>query len=233
MVIQHRELSKLKSTYVDALPAAVDPTTGRVHTSYSQTGAVTGRLSSSNPNLQNIPIRTEEGRRIRKGFIAAPGQRPALGGLLADRAAHRGAHGPRRGHAGGLPRRAGHPRHDRRRHLQRPAGRGHQGDAAARQGHQLRSDLRHVGLRAHARHRAHAGRGRELRQGLLRAVPRRQEVPGWHPQVGRAGGLRGDAAGAAPLLHAAGQRRRQRARSATGRSARPSTRPSRAPPRTS
>ncbi|HEY5983895.1 MAG TPA: DNA polymerase, partial [Anaerolineales bacterium] len=73
MVIQHRELSKLKSTYVDALPAAVDARTGRVHTSYSQTGAVTGRLSSSNPNLQNIPIRTEEGRRIRKGFIAAPG----------------------------------------------------------------------------------------------------------------------------------------------------------------
>ncbi len=70
-VIEHRELSKLKSTYVDALPAAVDSKTGRVHTSYSQTGAVTGRLSSSNPNLQNIPIRTEEGRRVRNGFIAA------------------------------------------------------------------------------------------------------------------------------------------------------------------
>ncbi len=72
-VIEHRELSKLKSTYVDALPAAVDPNTGRVHTSYSQIGAVTGRLSSSNPNLQNIPIRTEEGRRVRRGFIAAKG----------------------------------------------------------------------------------------------------------------------------------------------------------------
>ncbi len=72
-LLEYRELSKLKSTYVDALPASVDPQTGRVHTSYSQTGAVTGRLSSSNPNLQNIPIRTEEGRRIRKGFIAAPG----------------------------------------------------------------------------------------------------------------------------------------------------------------
>ncbi len=72
-VIEHRELSKLKSTYVDALPAAVDSHTGRVHTSYSQTGAVTGRLSSSNPNLQNIPIRTEEGRRVRNGFIAAGG----------------------------------------------------------------------------------------------------------------------------------------------------------------
>jgi len=72
-VLEHRELSKLKSTYVDALPSAVDAVTGRVHTSYSQTAVVTGRLSSSNPNLQNIPIRTEESRRVRKGFIAAPG----------------------------------------------------------------------------------------------------------------------------------------------------------------
>jgi DNA polymerase-1 len=72
-IIEHRELSKLQSTYVEALPAAVDPITGRVHTSFSQTGAVTGRLSSSNPNLQNIPIRTEQGRRIRNGFIAPKG----------------------------------------------------------------------------------------------------------------------------------------------------------------
>ncbi|MCB0118638.1 MAG: DNA polymerase I, partial [Anaerolineales bacterium] len=69
-VLEHRELSKLKSTYVDALPAAVDANTGRVHTSYSQIGAVTGRLSSNNPNLQNIPIRTDTGRRVRNGFIA-------------------------------------------------------------------------------------------------------------------------------------------------------------------
>jgi len=73
LVLEHRELSKIKSTYVDALPPAINPNTGRVHTSYSQIGAVTGRLSSSNPNLQNIPIRTEEGRRIRNGFIAAKG----------------------------------------------------------------------------------------------------------------------------------------------------------------
>lgn len=72
-VLEHRELSKLKSTYLDSLPNAVNPTTGRVHTSFSQTGAVTGRLSSSNPNLQNIPIRTAEGRRVRNGFIAGPG----------------------------------------------------------------------------------------------------------------------------------------------------------------
>jgi DNA polymerase-1 len=70
MILEHRELSKIKSTYVDALQAALNEDTGCVHTSYSQTGAVTGRLSSSNPNLQNIPIRTEEGRRIRHGFVA-------------------------------------------------------------------------------------------------------------------------------------------------------------------
>ena len=70
MMLNYRELSKLKSTYVDALPPSVDGNTGRVHTSYSQIGAVTGRISSNNPNLQNIPIRTEEGRRIRNGFVA-------------------------------------------------------------------------------------------------------------------------------------------------------------------
>ena len=73
MILEHRELSKIKSTYVDALQAALNSETGCVHTSYSQTGAVTGRLSSSNPNLQNIPIRTEEGRRIRHGFVATKG----------------------------------------------------------------------------------------------------------------------------------------------------------------
>jgi len=72
-ILEHRELSKLKSTYVDALPAAINPTTGRVHTSYSQIGAVTGRLSSNNPNLQNIPIRTETGRKVRNGFTADKG----------------------------------------------------------------------------------------------------------------------------------------------------------------
>lgn len=73
LVLEHRELSKLKSTYVDALQAALNSETGCVHTSYSQIGAVTGRLSSSDPNLQNIPIRTEEGRRLRHGFVAGEG----------------------------------------------------------------------------------------------------------------------------------------------------------------
>ncbi len=71
-IVEYRTLSKLKSTYVDALPALVRPDTGRVHTNFNQTVASTGRLSSSDPNLQNIPIRTEFSRQIRKAFIAEP-----------------------------------------------------------------------------------------------------------------------------------------------------------------
>lgn len=72
-VLDWRQLSKLKSTYTDALQAQINPNTGRVHTSYSLTGAQTGRLSSTDPNLQNIPIRTETGRQIRHAFVAEPG----------------------------------------------------------------------------------------------------------------------------------------------------------------
>lgn len=74
-ILEYRELAKLKSTYVDALPQQINPRTGRVHTSYNQTGSVTGRLASSDPNLQNIPTRTETGRLVRNAFIAAPGYR--------------------------------------------------------------------------------------------------------------------------------------------------------------
>jgi DNA polymerase-1 len=73
ILLDYRGLSKLKSTYTDKLPKMVDPTTGRVHTNYAQAVAVTGRLASNDPNLQNIPIRTAEGRRIREAFIAPPG----------------------------------------------------------------------------------------------------------------------------------------------------------------
>ena len=73
LILRYRTISKLKSTYLDALVKMVDPSTGRIHTSYNQTVAATGRLSSSDPNLQNIPIRGEEGREIRKGFVAENG----------------------------------------------------------------------------------------------------------------------------------------------------------------
>jgi DNA polymerase-1 len=73
LIIEHRGLSKLKSTYTDRLPEQIQPSTGRVHTSYHQAVTSTGRLSSSDPNLQNIPIRTPEGRRIRQAFVAPPG----------------------------------------------------------------------------------------------------------------------------------------------------------------
>jgi DNA polymerase-1 len=75
LILEYRSYSKLKSTYTDKLPRAQNPRTGRVHTSFAQAGAVTGRLASSEPNLQNIPVRTEEGRRIRAAFIAPPGHR--------------------------------------------------------------------------------------------------------------------------------------------------------------
>ena len=69
LILEHRQLAKLKSTYVDALPLMVNPNTNRVHTSYNQIGAATGRLSSTDPNLQNIPVRTQVGRQVRKAFV--------------------------------------------------------------------------------------------------------------------------------------------------------------------
>ena len=75
VILEHRGLAKLKSTYTDKLPTMINPATKRIHTSYHQAGTATGRLSSSDPNLQNIPIRTAEGRRVRQAFIASPGSK--------------------------------------------------------------------------------------------------------------------------------------------------------------
>ncbi|HET7376006.1 MAG TPA: DNA polymerase, partial [Anaerolineae bacterium] len=73
LILEHRQLSKIKGTYLDALPKLINPETGRVHTSFNQTGAVSGRIASQDPNLQNIPIRTELGREVRRGFIVEKG----------------------------------------------------------------------------------------------------------------------------------------------------------------
>ena len=73
LILEYRELSKLKSTYVNTLPEQINPKTGRIHSSFNQTGSVTGRLASSDPNLQNIPTRTELGKQVREGFVAGPG----------------------------------------------------------------------------------------------------------------------------------------------------------------
>ena len=81
-ILEHRQLSKIKSTYVDALPSLVNPETGRIHTKYNQTGSATGRVSSNDPNVQNIPVRTELGRRVRKAFIAPDAPESSL--LAAD-----------------------------------------------------------------------------------------------------------------------------------------------------
>ena len=105
LIMNYRALAKLKSTYTDKLPAQRNPRTGRVHTSYHQAVAATGRLSSHDPNLQNIPIRTPEGRRIRQAFVAPPGYRDRRRRLLADRAADHGAPLRRRGTAARLCRR--------------------------------------------------------------------------------------------------------------------------------
>ena len=81
-ILEYRQLSKIKSTYVDALPTLVNPATGRIHTSYNQTGSATGRVSSNDPNVQNIPVRTELGRRVRRAFIAGAAPERCL--LAAD-----------------------------------------------------------------------------------------------------------------------------------------------------
>ena len=112
VALDWRLLSKLKSTYTDTLIEQINPATGRVHTAYSMTGAQTGRLSSNEPNLQNIPVRTEEGRKIRDAFVAADGLPPGLPRLLADRAAHRRSRRRHRAADRGVQGRRRHPRDD-------------------------------------------------------------------------------------------------------------------------
>ena len=192
IILEYRGLAKLRSTYTEKLPEQIDPKTGRVHTSYHQAVAVTGRLSSSDPNLQNIPIRTAEGRRIRQAFIAPKGhvllaadysqiELRIMAHLSGDESLRRAfaeegdIHRATAG--GGLRRRA-------RQGHERPAPRG--------EGDQFRADLRHVGVRPRppARHRAPCCAG--LRRTLFRALPRSPGVHGPHARECAGAGLRRD-----------------------------------------
>ena len=156
----YRALTKLKGTYLDTLPLAGQPRTGRLHTSFRQAVAATGRLSSTDPNLQNIPIRTEVGRRIREAFVPEPGWHAGLPPTTRRSSCASSPHlstGPR---CRGVPRGRRRPRRTAAGGVRRPARRGHRRAAARRQGGQLRRRLRPERLRprARARHPARGGR---------------------------------------------------------------------------
>ena len=190
VLLEHRTVSKLKSTYTDKLPQMVNARTGRVHTTFAQATAVTGRLASSDPNLQNIPVRTAEGRRIREAFIAAPGhvlvsadysqiELRIMAHLSEDpalvKAFHAGQdiHRATAGEIFGV----------------KPLGRDDR-PAALHQGRQLRPDLRHGRVRpgAAAGHRARC-RAAVHRQ-VFRTLSRRRRIHAAHARDRARAGLR-------------------------------------------
>ena len=177
-ILDWRQLSKLKSTYADALVGEINPATGRVHTRFAMAVASTGRLSSTEPNLQNIPIRTEEGSRIRRAFVAEPGHllvscdysqiELRLLACVAD-----------------IPVLTDSFRNDedihaphRERGVRRADGADGPDDAAARQGDQLRHHLRHQRVRPGPPARHLAGRGEVLHRRVLRPVSRHPRLHG-------------------------------------------------------
>ena len=197
LILSYRELQKLKSTYVDTLPLEVNPLTGRIHTSFNQTGAATGRLSSSDPNLQNIPVRTPRGEAIRRGFVPAEGNRF----VVAD---YSQIELRIMAHLSGDPAFIEAFQQGGDIHRQTaalifgvPVETGERGAARARQDDQLRDDLRAGPVRAVQAARHHAGRGEAVHRAVLRALRRRARLPRPAGRAGPGAGLRGDAASAA------------------------------------
>ena len=201
-IMDWRQLQKLKSTYADALVGQINPATGRVHTSYAQAIASTGRLSSTDPNLQNIPIRTEEGSRIRHAFIAEPGHllvsadysqiELRLLAHVADLPALRDSFARGRRHS--CAHRVGSVR--------RTDGGDGPDDAAARQGDQFRHHLRDQRLRAGTAIGHYARRGSHVYRCIFRAVSRHSDLHGAHQGRGADQRLRVD--GVRPALLGAG-----------------------------
>ena len=225
-LLEHRSLSKLKGTYTDKLAQLAHPRTGRVHTHYAQAVAVTGRLSSNDPNLQNIPIRTPEGRRVREAFVAPPGcviasadysqiELRIMAHLSGDEAllhaftAGLDVHRATAAEVFGVEPRTGQQR-----------------AAPLRQGHQLRPDLRHERLRP-GEEPGHRDQGRRrLHRPLLPALPRRQALHGRDPA--RWPRRRATSKPCSAAAWCCPRSTRPTARAAPGPSAPPSTRPCRA-----
>ena len=199
-VLEYRELSKLKSTYLDALPLQVNPETGRVHTSFNQTGSVTGRLASSDPNLQNIPIRTEIGRRVRNAFVASKGhyllgvdysqiELRIVAHMAEDQAMLEAFRSGKDIHAATAAAIYGMPLEKVRSEA-----------AQASQGGELWADLWDERVWVDALIRVNAGRSGRFCERLFQAVPGRQTLSGWNPQAGDGTGLCRDTAGTAAIF---------------------------------